>query len=108
MTTVIFSPYWNIPDTIADGEVTPAIAKDPSYLAKHNIEVLRTSKGGATPIDPATIKWDDPATLQQIAFRQRPGADNALGHVKFLLTDPFDVYLHDTRWTNCSNARAAR
>lgn len=41
-------------------------------------------------------------------FRQRPGANNALGHVKFLFPNDFDVYLHDTRLTRCSAAVAAR
>ena len=29
MSTVVFNPYWNIPDTIVEGETAPAIAKDP-------------------------------------------------------------------------------
>ena len=34
--------------------------------------------------------------MRQLAFRQKPGADNALGHVAFLFPNDFDVYLHDT------------
>ncbi len=68
------------------------MAKDPAYLERNNIEVLRGSK----PVDVASINWDDPAELRQLAFRQRPGANNALGHVKFLFPNDYDVYLHDT------------
>jgi len=96
MTTVVFSPYWNIPDSIAEGETAPAMAKNPQYLASHHIDVLRRGSGGETPVDPASIKWDDPSELKNLAFRQRPGADNALGHVKFLFPNPYNVYLHDT------------
>jgi L,D-transpeptidase YcbB len=92
METVVFSPYWNIPDSIKQGETAPAVAKDPHYLERNNIEVLRGSK----PVDVASINWDDPAELRQLAFRQRPGANNALGHVKFLFPNDYDVYLHDT------------
>ena len=46
METVVFSPYWNIPDSIAQGETAPAIARDPNYLARNNIEILRTSGAG--------------------------------------------------------------
>lgn len=96
MDTVVFSPYWNIPDTIVSGETAPAVAKDAGYLARNNIEVLRVSNSGAERVDPSTIEWDDPAAVQELAFRQRPGAKNALGHVKFLFTNPYNVYLHDT------------
>lgn len=96
MTTVVFSPYWNIPDSIVTGETAPAVAKDPAYLRRNNIEILRVTKSGATPVDPSDVQWDDDAELKQLAFRQRPGASNALGHVKFLFPNPHNVYLHDT------------
>ena len=94
METVVLSPYWNIPDSIAQGETLPAIARDPSFLARQNIEIMRTS-GGAR-VDPADVDWDDQEALKGYAFRQRPGAGNALGHVKFLFPNAHNVYLHDT------------
>jgi L,D-transpeptidase YcbB len=96
MSTVVLSPYWNIPDSIVEGETAPAVARDPAYLAKNNIEILDVSKSGATPVDYASVNWDDVNQLKHLAFRQRPGESNALGHVKFLFPNPFDVYLHDT------------
>ena len=96
MTTVVFSPYWNIPDSIAEGETAPAMAKNPGYLASHHIDVLRRGSNGESTVDPASINWDDPSALKDLAFRQRPGADNALGHVKFLFPNQYNVYLHDT------------
>ena len=70
------NPYWNIPTDIVKTEIEPGIAKDPNYLAHKNMEVV--SEGG-TP-----------------RYRQRPGADNALGQVKFMFPNQFDIYLHDT------------
>jgi murein L,D-transpeptidase YcbB/YkuD len=92
METVVFSPYWNIPDSIKQGETAPAVMRDPGYLERNNIEILRASRR----VDPASVNWSDPSELRQLAFRQRPGAQNALGHVKFLFPNDFDVYLHDT------------
>ena len=34
--------------------------------------------------------------LRGLSFRQRPGATNALGFVKFLFPNKYDVYIHDT------------
>ena len=96
MTTTVFSPYWNVPDSIVEGETAPAAARDPGFLRRNNIEILRVTKTGATPVDPSTVKWDDPEELKALAFRQKPGATNALGHVKFLFPNPYNVYLHDT------------
>ena len=96
MTTTVFSPYWNVPDSIVEGETAPAAARDSGFLKRNNIEILRLSKSGPTPVDPSTVNWDDPEELKALAFRQKPGAKNALGHVKFLFPNPYDVYLHDT------------
>ena len=96
MTTTVFSPYWNVPDSIVEGETAPAVARDPGFLQRNNIEILRVTKKGVTPVDPSTVKWDDPDELKALAFRQKPGANNALGHVKFLFPNPYNVYLHDT------------
>lgn len=94
METVVFSPYWNIPDSIAQGETLPAIARDPNYLARQNIEILRVS--GGERVSASDVDWDNPDALTGYAFRQKPGSGNALGHVKFLFPNSHNVYLHDT------------
>ena len=93
MESVVFSPYWNIPDSIAQGETLPALARDPNYLARQNIEIVRTS---GEQISASDVDWGDPEALKGFAFRQRPGSGNALGYVKFLFPNPHNVYLHDT------------
>jgi len=76
MTHVVFRPYWNVPTSIAEAEIMPAVYRDRGYLRRKNMELVR-GPGGTQ-------------------LRQRPGAGNALGLVKFLLPNPFGVYLHDT------------
>ena len=96
MTHVVMSPYWNIPPTIATDETLPAAAKDPAFLERQNIEIVRVAGNVADPVDPESIDWEDAATLEGLRFRQRPGAGNALGLVKFLFPNNHDVYVHDT------------
>jgi L,D-transpeptidase YcbB len=74
---VVFSPYWNIPPSIVRKEILPEIEKDPDYLAKENMEIIGNDDG-----------------LPDI--RQLPGEKNALGRVKFLFPNTFNIYFHDT------------
>jgi murein L,D-transpeptidase YcbB/YkuD len=96
MQSVVFSPYWNVPDSIAEGETAPAAARDPNFLRRQSIEILRRTGNATEIVDPGAVNWDDPEAIKELAFRQKPGARNALGHVKFLFPNSFDVYLHDT------------
>ena len=96
MNQVVFSPYWNIPESIANGETVPAILKNPAYLSKSNIEVVRRASNTVERVDPSKVDWNDPDVTKALSLRQRPGADNALGHVKFLMPNKHSVYLHDT------------
>jgi murein L,D-transpeptidase YcbB/YkuD len=96
MNQVVFSPYWNLPESIVEGETLPAILRNPSYLERNNMEVLRRSGGSVERVDPSTVDWNDPSVTKELSLRQRPGPSNALGHVKFLMPNRHAVYLHDT------------
>jgi murein L,D-transpeptidase YcbB/YkuD len=93
MTHVVFSPYWNVPPGIAKDETIPEAAKDPGFLARNNMEVVGAS---GEVVDPSSVDWSDASGLR---IRQRPGSANALGGVKFIFPNNFDVYLHDTNAT---------
>ncbi|HEX2442645.1 MAG TPA: L,D-transpeptidase family protein [Vicinamibacterales bacterium] len=96
MTHVVFSPYWNVPDGIAEGETLPAVQADPAFLERNGIEVVDTS---GQKVDVEEIDWTsfsaEEGTLPY-RFRQRPGSTNSLGLVKFIFPNEYDVYLHDT------------
>ena len=72
MRYVIFHPYWNVPPSIADAELWPKQRRDTSYLASHGFEVVNGE------------------------IRQKPGPRNALGPVKFVFPNSYNVYLHGT------------
>lgn len=74
---VVFSPYWNIPPGILRNEIIPGMKKSSSYLAKHDMEITGYRDG--LPV-----------------VRQKPGPSNALGLVKFLFPNSYNIYLHDT------------
>jgi murein L,D-transpeptidase YcbB/YkuD len=90
MTHIVFSPYWNVPDSIAQGETLPAMMKDPAFLSRNNMEVIDAS---GQAVDASSVDFDDPSKYR---FRQRPGGTNSLGLVKFMFPNQFNVYLHDT------------
>ena len=95
MTYIVFSPYWNIPPDILREETLPRLARDPDFLRRNNIEVVGTT-GEGEAVDPESIDWSDESATRDFRFRQRPGDDNALGLVKFIFPNHFNVYLHDT------------
>jgi L,D-transpeptidase YcbB len=76
MRSVVFRPFWTVPDPIASREIWPKAHRDPGYLARNHYQVARID--GAARV------------------RQLPGEGNALGLVKFLFPNDFSVYLHDT------------
>jgi murein L,D-transpeptidase YcbB/YkuD len=93
MTHVVFSPYWNVPPNIAEEETIPRAAVDPDFLSRNNMEVVGPS---GRVIDPYSVDW---SSAKGYRIRQRPGRGNALGGVKFMFPNNFDVYLHDTNAT---------
>ena len=96
MSYVEFRPYWNVPRSILTEEIAPVAAEDPNYLRKNHYEVVPVS-GSGDPVDPRSVDWDDAAS-DGFAWRvrQAPGDGNALGLVKFVFPNRFNIYMHDT------------
>jgi murein L,D-transpeptidase YcbB/YkuD len=74
---VVFSPYWNVPRSIVAKEVVPGMESNPDYLEEHEMEI--TGEEDGLPV-----------------VRQLPGEHNALGKVKFIFPNSFNIYFHDT------------
>ncbi|MGA8221814.1 MAG: L,D-transpeptidase family protein [Candidatus Acidiferrales bacterium] len=95
MEYVIFRPYWNVPYSIAKGELLPGLAKDPDYLTKKGFEVVdaRQSVVGSGPVSSDMLEQ---LRAGKLFIRQKPGPKNSLGLVKFIFPNNFDIYMHDT------------
>ena len=81
MKYIVFSPYWNVPNSIIKNEITPGMRRNKNYLANHNME------------------WNNGAV------RQKPGPRNSLGLVKFLFPNSYNIYFHDTPSKSLFGAR---
>jgi murein L,D-transpeptidase YcbB/YkuD len=101
MQTIVFNPYWNVPNSIKTEEIRPYLVEEGGWfggggwntavLERHN---LRINVGGRE-IDPSRIDWNR-IDIRSLNIYQPPGPDNVLGNVKFLFPNKHDVYMHDT------------
>ncbi|MHA1522821.1 MAG: L,D-transpeptidase family protein [Alphaproteobacteria bacterium] len=98
MTYMVVNPYWNVPPSIARKELLPKLQRDPGALQAQNIRILANWSANARQVDPYSVDWSQYSTKRNIPFklRQEPGNKNALGRVKFMFPNKFNVYLHDT------------
>jgi len=95
MTFVVLRPYWNVPPSILRGEIVRSIERNRNYIAAKNYEVT-TSAGDV--VTSGEISDDVLAQLKagKLAVRQKPGPANALGLVKLMFPNEYNVYLHST------------
>jgi murein L,D-transpeptidase YcbB/YkuD len=101
--SLVFRPYWHIPQHVQKYEVVPDLRRDAHYLQKNHMEVVNAS-GRVVTNDAVT-----PAVLQQLdsgklAVRQQPGDGNVLGLVKFIFPNREGIYLHGTTETDLFNS----
>ena len=94
VTHLVLNPKWVVPPTILREDVIPGAARNPSYLANRRMRVV--DRSGQT-VDPSTIDWSG-ARQSGFPYRieQQSGADGSLGRIKFSLSNPYAIYLHDT------------
>lgn len=97
MTYLVLNPYWNIPPSIAKREMLPQLQADSYSLLRKGIRVFESWAATAPEVDPGTIDWYS-INPNRFPFklRQDAGGRNALGRVKFMFPNKFNIYLHDT------------
>jgi murein L,D-transpeptidase YcbB/YkuD len=87
-----FNPYWHVPKSIIQKDLIKFMNEDPEYLTKFRIHIY---DGKGRELQPTEINWSTNEAVNYM-FRQEPGAENSMGHVKINFNNPHDVYLHDT------------
>lgn len=92
MKYVVLNPYWNVPPNIANGEYLPKLKRNPGALSRERIRVFNAS---GNQVDPYSVNWSALSRMPY-SLRQDSGGKNALGKVKFMFPNRFNVYLHDT------------
>ena len=97
ITYLVFNPSWDVPLKIAVNDLLPQFKQAPDYANRMGFKILQGQGAEQREIDPRSVDWnrlrpgDFPYRL-----RQAPGPKNALGAVKFMFPNKFNVYLHDT------------
>ncbi len=93
MSYLVLNPNWNVPRNIAVKDILPKLRKDPGYLEHKNMSLFQ----GGSMIDARFVNWNG-VGKNHFPFRiaQLPGSGNALGKIKFIFPNHFDIYLHDT------------
>ncbi|MFC1734122.1 murein L,D-transpeptidase, partial [candidate division KSB1 bacterium] len=92
ITYLVLNPTWTVPPGILNADVLPAVRKNVNYLKTKNLTVYDRD---GNPVDLSTVDWYS-QTVKTYTYRQPPGPDNALGAVKFMFPNKFNVYIHDT------------
>ncbi len=104
MRYIVFNPYWNIPLSIAAEEMVPSQIENPDYLTEHNIKIFKGWDASSPAIDPDTLDWVNLGNkIRNYRLRQEPGPGNALGRLKFIFPNKYNIYLHDTPTQNLFN-----
>ena len=93
MRFIEFSPYWNVPPSIARGELAPRLRRDPGYFAQQGFEFVAADGGVSSALSAAQL---DAVLAGRSRIRQRSGPHNALGDIKFGFPNRDNIYLHHT------------
>ena len=97
MTHIVLNPKWYVPNKLARKDLLPRQQASPGYFERYHFRVFNYEDGNKTEINPNSVDWQ---TLTENHFPyslvQDPGKKNALGQLKFILPNPWKIYLHDT------------
>ncbi len=93
MSYIEINPYWTVPYSISTREILPKLKRDPGYLGRNNMKLF----SGGKSISPYSVDWSSVSRGSfRYRIRQEPGDKNALGRVKFMFPNQYNIYIHDT------------
>ena len=87
---IVMSPTWTVPPTIMKKDKINKLRSNPGAFDGSFEAVV-----GGRVVRPSAVDWSAPGATGY-RLRQKPGARNALGRVKFLFPNKHAIYLHDT------------
>jgi len=92
------NPYWNVPVDLARTLIAPHVLQSGmSYLKDRGYEVVSGFKRDAEVLPPEDVDWRAVADgTVTVYVRQRPGAANSMGRMKFAFANDDGIFLHDT------------
>ena len=93
LTIVELNPSWTVPPSIIIKDKLKQIEQDPDYLKRNNFIIV---DGQGNDVGDWWGNENDLIESDKYYLRQLPGTGNALGVMKFHLTNPYAIYLHDT------------
>lgn len=91
MEYVVINPYWYVPRSIIVNEYLPLLRSNPG--AAGHLDVI-DHKGRVVGRGGGFSQYS--ARSFPYSMRQKPGPRNALGTVKFMFPNKYNIYLHDT------------
>lgn len=91
---LVLNPTWTVPPVILKNDIIPEAVADPAAVTRRGLQVVAADGSIIPPEAVAWARYRDGSLPYQLV--QPPGPANALGRVKFILPNPYDVYLHDT------------
>lgn len=98
MSYMDFNPVWTVPASITNRELIPLEKQNPGYLQRRDFEFLQR-RGNTLAVVPFENIPPKEFTRSPFPYilRQRSGPDNQLGRMKFMMPNPYAIYLHDTQ-----------
>ncbi len=98
ITGVRVNPTWTVPFSIKKADFLPKLREDSSYLSDKEVEIYKGYGKNRITIDPLSIDWDNISMkeLNKLIMVQTPGDHNALGRIRILMPNIYNIYLHDT------------
>jgi murein L,D-transpeptidase YcbB/YkuD len=92
MEHMVINPTWFVPRSIIVGEYLPSLQADPTSVG--HLEIVN-SRGQVLDRTNSDFSQFTESTFP-FSMRQPPGPRNALGSVKFMFPNRYNIYLHDT------------
>lgn len=93
MTGIVLHPGWTPPPTILDKDIFRDGAVNERTVKRLGLKLL-DDQGQEVPLERVASREDFAAGAYR--FHQPSGEGNALGELKFVLDNNYDIYLHDT------------